>query len=99
MPRSYPEARKWYGTAEWKELRRITLVKHPVCTRCHSRPSTIVDHKIPHKGDRDLFFDPSNLTGLDKQCHDKWKKNMEFGKMDTACTEEGYPLDSSHPWN
>jgi len=99
MPRRYPEARKWYGTKEWKRLRHITLVKFPKCTRCNVQPSTTVDHKIPHKGNIDLFFAESNLTGLCKLCHDSWKSRQENGRIDTECDEEGFPVDVGHPWN
>ena len=99
MPRRYPEARKWYGTARWKELRRITLVRYPICTRCENVVSAIVDHKIPHKGNIDLFFDETNLTGLCKSCHDSWKARQENGRVDTACNDDGYPVDPNHPWS
>ena len=99
MPRMYPEARKWYGTKEWREPRRIALVRYPICTRCEHKSSVIVDHKIPHKGDRQLFFDGNNLTGLCKKCHDSWKQRQEHKRVDTACDDEGYPSDPNHPWN
>ena len=87
-----------YRTAEWRRLRKLTLAKFPICTRCHSRPSTIVDHIKPHRFDPALFFDPNNLTGLDKQCHDNWKAKKELGHVDTACDDAGYPQDPNHPW-
>lgn len=99
MPRRYPEARKWYKTKRWQDLRRYTLVNYPICTRCHSETSTIVDHKIPHKGDENLFFDPRNLTGLCKLCHDSWKARVENNRIDTACDDDGFPDDPGHPWN
>lgn len=99
MPRRYPEARKWYGTKRWRELRRVTLGMFPVCTRCKTARSDIVDHKTPHKGNINLFFDQGNLTGLCKRCHDSWKSRIENGRIDTECDEDGYPMDVGHPWN
>ncbi len=99
MPRTYPQARKWYGTKEWRHLRKITLLKYPICTRCEHKTSVIVDHKVPHKGNRELFFKESNLTGLCKKCHDSWKQRQENDRIDTACDEDGYPQDEGHPWN
>ncbi|WP_245482984.1 HNH endonuclease [Agrobacterium sp. CNPSo 2736] len=37
----------------------------------------ICDHVTPHKGDRDLFFDASNLQTLCKPCHDTVKQREE----------------------
>ena len=99
MPRSHPEARKWYGTKRWKELRFVTLENHPICTRCNQAQATVVDHKVPHKGDFNLFFAAGNLTGLCKLCHDSWKARQENGRVDTATDEDGYPCDPNHPWN
>ena len=34
-------------------------------------PATVVDHVIPHRGDRKLFWDEQNWQPLCKECHDK----------------------------
>jgi 5-methylcytosine-specific restriction protein A len=31
--------------------------------------ATEVDHKVPHRGDQDLFWDTSNWQSLCKPCH------------------------------
>lgn len=59
---------KWYATAQWSNLRKLVLGRDPVCMwdedgGC-TKPSTIVDHKIPHRGDRSLWADLKNLQGL-----------------------------------
>lgn len=45
----------------------------PVMSECHlkgrSTPAEQVDHVIPHKGDRELMFDESNLQSLCRACH------------------------------
>lgn len=41
--------------------------------------SAEVDHKAQHKGRADLFFDPSNLQLLCKQCHGSAKARIERG--------------------
>lgn len=33
--------------------------------------ATIVDHKVPHKGDKALFWDSTNWQSLCKPCHDR----------------------------
>ena len=55
------------------------------CQRCgvkvtdgrKSKRSAVVDHIVPHKGDRGLFFDPSNVWTLCKHDHDVWKAQVE----------------------
>ncbi|MGM9590559.1 MAG: HNH endonuclease signature motif containing protein, partial [Faecousia sp.] len=34
-------------------------------------PATVVDHIIPHRGDRKLFWDESNWQPLCKDCHNR----------------------------
>jgi 5-methylcytosine-specific restriction protein A len=63
------DTRKWYYTKDWKLLRQLTLAKDPVCVQCKVAPSTLVDHVVPHRGDRALFFSLGNLQGLCARCH------------------------------
>ena len=42
-------------------------------------PSTTVDHIVPHKGDRTLFWDRTNWQALCKPCHDS-KTAREDGR-------------------
>ena len=99
MPRSNPKARSWYQTAEWRHLRKVILKDRPLCVRCKLTIATVVDHKTPHKGNVELFFDINNLQPCCKSCHDSWKARQENGRVDTACDDAGYPLDKNHPWN
>lgn len=96
--RSDPASRRWYKTKRWQILRRIILEQQPACNRCGHQADT-VDHMTPHKGDVEVFFDPGNLQALCKPCHDSWKARKENGRLDTACSEAGYPEDPGHPWN
>lgn len=34
-------------------------------------PASVVDHRIPHRGDMTLFWDSSNWQSMAKTCHDK----------------------------
>lgn len=93
-----------YKTARWQRLRGDQLRKIPWCERCdqHGRtaPATVVDHKIPHKGDEQLFFDPTNLQSMCKPHHDSTKKREENrGGVVLGCDENGIPLDPDHHWN
>jgi 5-methylcytosine-specific restriction endonuclease McrA len=35
------------------------------------------DHRQPHRGDRGLFFDPTNVQCLCKRCHDGTKQRID----------------------
>lgn len=63
-----------YGTA-WRKAREGFLRHHPLCAECDRQgrlsPATVVDHIVPHKGDRSLFWDHDNWQPLCKQCHDR----------------------------
>ena len=74
--------RKWYDTAEWKALARACkIAAHYTCAMCGrvagGKGEAVADHVKPHRGDRDLFFDASNLQCLCKDCHDKHKQAAE----------------------
>lgn len=76
------EYRSWYKTAEWRRLRWQALVRDlficQMCGRLEPDSSQLVgDHKQPHRGDRGLFFDISNVWCLCKQCHDGTKQREE----------------------
>jgi len=52
-----------------------------------------VDHKIPHKGDQALFFDPENVVTLCEHCHNSTKQMMEkSGRTVRMVGLDGYPL-------
>ncbi|ATG49753.1 HNH endonuclease [Celeribacter ethanolicus] len=76
----------WYNTAEWKRLRREVLKRDAWTCQATGvalvggkwEPnSAIVDHIIPHRGNRDLFFDVNNLRAVSKEWHDKVKQGQE----------------------
>jgi 5-methylcytosine-specific restriction protein A len=62
-----------YG-ARWRRARRAFLAQHPLCAACEAQgrvvPATVVDHRVPHRGDPVLFREESNWQGLCKPCHD-----------------------------
>ncbi|WP_180138435.1 HNH endonuclease [Acinetobacter sp. YH12043] len=59
--------------AEWKKHRDQFLLEHPLCVECRRKgyvmPATVVDHIIPHKGDKDLFWNKSNWQPLCETHH------------------------------
>jgi 5-methylcytosine-specific restriction protein A len=75
-------AARGYGH-RWRCYRARYLEKNPLCVMCMSRgrvtSATVVDHKIPHKGDERLFWDETNHQSLCKPCHDSEKARLERG--------------------
>ncbi|MEM1149318.1 MAG: HNH endonuclease [Pseudomonadota bacterium] len=78
--------RSWYNTKEWRELRALVFKRDGLvcqqtgvlCIGKHPDPhSPVADHKIPHRGDRALFFDPNNLETVTKRYHDSVKQSLE----------------------
>ena len=59
--------------AEWKKHRDQFLLEHPLCVECRRKgyvmPATVVDHIVPHKGDKDLFWDKTNWQPLCETHH------------------------------
>lgn len=60
---------------QWQKYRRGFLRRHPLCVSCTARgrtvPATDVDHIKPHRGDKELFWNPSNHQALCKSCHSR----------------------------
>ena len=67
--------------AKWRKYRRWFLERHPLCNICGA-PATVVDHIIPHKGNKELFWDTTNHQALCKHCHDvkTVREDGGFGK-------------------
>lgn len=73
-------AARGYGY-RWQQARASFLAANPLCALCSTDLSpvaaTVVDHKIPHGGNDDLFWDKSNWQPLCKHCHDSVKQRAE----------------------
>lgn len=94
-----PDTRPWrhlYGRARWKALRIAQLTSFPLCRMCLEsdvvEAATVVDHVKPHKGDEEMFFDPTNLQSLCAPHHDRDKALMEGGKSVIRFDPNGWPL-------
>ena len=95
-------ASRGYGY-KWQKARLAYLRLHPFCVdharRGFTELATVVDHKIPHRGDMKLFWDSSNWQSLCKLCHDSWKQRLENSGVDSGCDLDGKPTDPNHHWN
>ncbi|MBR9764798.1 MAG: HNH endonuclease [Rhodobacteraceae bacterium] len=74
------------NTARWQQLRlKVLLRDRYVCQQTgvlligknHAPDSPVVDHKVPHRGDPDLFWDEGNLQSVSKAWHDSVKQSVE----------------------
>lgn len=55
--------------SKWRTYRTKYLKLNPYCKQC-GQPATVVDHVIPHKGNKGLFWTSFNHQALCKRCHD-----------------------------
>lgn len=79
-------------TGAWQRARAGFLRAHPLCAE-HKRqgeivPASVVDHIVPHKGDKALFWDRNNWQSLCKTCHDR-KTATEDGGFGRAPLDPG----------
>lgn len=68
---------------KWQKARAAYFAKHPLCVECERQGlfvvATDLDHKIPHRGDKELFWDRSNWQGLCHSCHSIKTQREEEG--------------------
>ena len=73
--RHRPSSHKRGYTRAWLKYRLAYLMRYPLCVHCERdgkvTPAEELDHKDPHRGDMDLFWDPDNHQGLCKSCHSR----------------------------
>jgi 5-methylcytosine-specific restriction protein A len=75
-------AERGYG-GRWQRERAAFLARpeNALCAMCKAEGkttlSTVVDHKIPHRGDPVLMWDQANWAGLCKPHHDSDKQMAE----------------------
>src|SRR5690606_30097409 len=71
-------AERGYG-ARWQKARRTFLSRpeNVLCRRCKdaglTELATVVDHRVPHRGDQELFWNTDNWDPLCRRCHDSHK--------------------------
>ncbi len=75
-------ADRGYGGA-WQRARLRHLSSQPLCVMCEQeQPSrvtvaTVVDHRVPHRGDMSMFWDESNWQSLCAHHHSSHKQRQE----------------------
>jgi 5-methylcytosine-specific restriction protein A len=58
---------------KWQKARARFLMEHPLCKPCEEEGRTTlafaVDHRIPHRGNLELFWDESNWDPMCESHH------------------------------
>ncbi len=62
--------RQLYGSRRWIKGRDKFLYGNPTCVRCGGK-SQIVDHKMLHSGNEDIFWNEDNWQAMCRSCHGK----------------------------
>lgn len=79
-------AKRGYDS-RWRKYRSDFLQAHPLCAECQRNNrvtlATVVDHVIPHKGDKALFWDIRNHEALCTKCHNRKTAKEDMGSWDT----------------
>jgi 5-methylcytosine-specific restriction protein A len=70
------EWHKLYDTRWWQDYRRVFLMEHPTCCDPFNEhgplvPTWTADHIVPHRGDWNLFTDPSNHRPVCRHCNSR----------------------------
>lgn len=86
-PRRSLDSRKWrwlYQTQGWQQIKK--KYEYDLCAICHRirlKGNRCVDHKMPHNGDLDVFWDENNHQPLCMACHSAKtaKQDGAFGNM------------------
>lgn len=71
--------------AQWRRARDAFLAEpdNALCRMCLAADpprvtaASVVDHIVPHRGDRALFWDRRNWQGLCETCHNRHKQRLE----------------------
>ncbi|MBP1040379.1 HNH endonuclease [Vagococcus sp. BWB3-3] len=70
---------------KWRKRREAFLIRHPLCEckDCQRTGekliATVVDHKTPHKGNMELFWDESNWQAMTAEHHNKKTAKEDMG--------------------
>ena len=75
-------SKRLYGW-QWQKAAKAFLQANPMCEcpECKGvkRVATVVDHRIPHRGDVALFWDECNWQAMAKPCHDRKTASEDGG--------------------
>ena len=71
-------------TYRWQKESKEYLEANPLCVRCKAQgfivAAACVDHRQPHQGNQELFWNHANWQGLCVRCHNQWKQRAEHAQ-------------------
>ena len=92
-----------YDLRRWRRRSRQYLAENPLCRMCQevgrTRLAEVVDHKVPHEGNEELFWNEANWQPLCATDHSAAKQAQEKSGKLRGCDADGRPLDPAHHWN
>ena len=101
MPRGREYLEVSYQSLDWHKLRAKHLKRNKWCAYCRDLRiqtlATTVDHRVPHRGDPDLFYDEGNLQSLCAVCANSVKQAEELQGGPIGATLDGWPRDLDDP--
>lgn len=84
--------------ARWDEVVARERARRPHCLGCQAIGRTVstelVDHIVPHKGNKALFWDPGNRQPSCRPHHDIVKQKLERMYAEGKLTPDDLRLDS-----
>ena len=86
-PKRKPSSQRGYN-ARWRRARKYYLMQHPLCVSCLKEdklvPAYAVDHIVPHKGNKELFWNEDNWQSLCQVCHNRKSRYEQEASYDTT---------------
>lgn len=68
---------------DWRKFRDRYVKENPLCLHCLKEgkltPTQVVDHIVPHKGDKELFWNNDNHQSLCVKCHNEKTAKYDGG--------------------
>jgi 5-methylcytosine-specific restriction endonuclease McrA len=58
-----------YNTTRWRTLRKEKIKEIPYCELCGADTNLEVHHRVPPRGNEELFFNRDNLQVICSACH------------------------------
>ena len=69
-----------YNNNQWRKLRKKILSETPYCVRCGATGNLEIHHKIPPRGDVDLFYNEDNCVPICEGCHRRFTAREILGR-------------------
>jgi 5-methylcytosine-specific restriction enzyme A len=65
-------------SSAWRKARLAFLAINPLCVEC-GRVATVVDHRVPHRGDPAVFWNRGRWQSMCASCHSRKTASRDGG--------------------